>query len=168
LKDYDYSQNGAYYITICTQDRHNLFGGVIVGADLVSARVELNEAGKMIERVYAEIISSHDGFESDKYIIMPNHSHCILFINRADTSRADTRSAPTGTATVGDVVEAFKSKTTVEYISGVKSGKYPPFNKKIWQRNYYEHIIRDEKDYNIKWQYIGENPARWVEDDYYI
>ena len=163
LKGYDYSQNGAYYITICTQGRRNLFGDVIVGADLVSARVELSEAGKMTERVYTEIISSFNGFVSEKYIIMPNHFHCILFIHRADT-----RSAPTGMETVANVVQAFKSKTTVEYIKGVKSGKYPPFNKRIWQRNYYEHIIRDEKDYKIKWKYIDENPAQWVEDEYFV
>jgi len=94
LKDYDYSQNGAYYITICTQDRINLFGDVIVGADLVSARVELNNAGQMIERVYSETVSSFDCIVPENYIIMPNHFHFILSIQR-DAERADTRSAPT-------------------------------------------------------------------------
>jgi len=58
--------------------------------------------------------------------------------------------------------------TTNEYIRGVKSGLYPPFNKRVWQRNYFERIIRDEAEYRIKWQYIDENPARWDEDEYHI
>ena len=160
LRGYDYSQDGAYYITICTQDRANLYGDVIVGADLVSARVELSGAGRMIDRIYTEIVSSfHDVF-CDKYIIMPNHFHCILFIKRADT-----RSAPT--AAIGSVVQAFKSKTTVAYINGVKAGSYTPFNKRLWQRNYYEHIIRNEDDYMRIYRYIDENPLKWKEDDYY-
>jgi len=161
LKDFDYSSDGSYYITICTQDRINLFGEVFVGADLVSARVKLNHAGKMIERIYEDTIFSFDDVITDKYIIMPNHFHCILSLQRADT-----RSAPTKTK-MDTVIQEFKSKSTVEYINGVKSGIYPPFNKRIWQRNYYEHIIRDKNDYEQKWQYIDENPVKWNEDDYY-
>ena len=173
LKNYDYSQNGAYYITICAQGRLNIFGeideGISVGADLASARanlnhaacanlnhtacVNLNHAGQMIEQIYIETISSFDDVVSDNYIVMPNHLHCILSIRRADT-----RSAPT--AAICNVVQAFKSKTTVEYINGVKSGIFPPFNKRIWQRNYYEEIIRNEERYREIWQYIDENPIR--------
>jgi len=157
LQGYDYSSVGYYFVTICTQDKANLYGNVIVGADLVSARVELNNAGVMIERVYTEVISSFDDVVSDNYIIMPNHFHCIMSIRRADT-----RSAPTS------IIQAFKSKTTVEYIKGVKSGIYQPFIKRIWQRNYYEHIIRNEIEYKQICQYIDQNPARWAEDDYFI
>jgi len=158
LKDYDYSHNGAYFITVCTKDRLNLFGGITVEADLVSARMELTKAGQMVEEMFLETVNSFDGIITDKYIVMPNHFHCIIIIKQADT-----RSAPTKTA--ADVVQAFKSKTTVEYIRAVKAGVLPPFAKQIWQRNYYEHIVRDEKDYQTKWQYIDENPLRWTEDD---
>jgi len=157
LKGYDYSSSGSYYITICTQDRENLFGDV-VGADSISALMELNHAGKMIETIYNETIDSYKNITSDIYIIMPNHLHCIISI-----SRADIESAPT----IGDVMQSFKRNTTIKYINGVKSGIYPPFNKRIWQRDYYEHIIRDEEEYNQKWRYIDENPARWREDEFY-
>ena len=124
-----------------------------------------NPAGKMIDCIYNEIISSFDDVFSDKYIIMPNHFHCILSIQRTNmAARADTRSAPTK---IDMVVQTFKSKTTVEYINGVKSGLYPPFNKRVWQRNYYEHIIRDKEDYQTRWRYIDENPAKWANDEFY-
>jgi len=160
LKGFDYSQNGVYFITICTQNKINLFGDIIVGADLVSARMKLNTAGQMIERVYREVISSFDNIVSDHFVIMPNHVHGMISIQRADT-----RSAPTTAVTIGRVVQAFKSKTTVAYIRGVKNGSFLAFQKRLWQRNYYEHIVRDEDDYIIKWNYINENPARWTEDD---
>ena len=160
LKDYDYSQNGAYFITICTKNKAHLFGE-IVGADLVSARMELSYAGQMIEEMLFETIHSFDDIIADKYVIMPNHFHCIIII-----SRADTRSAPTR-GKVADIIQAFKSKTTLEYIRGVTLGLLPSFDKQVWQRNYYEHIIRDETDYQTKWKYIDENPAKWAEDKYY-
>jgi REP element-mobilizing transposase RayT len=164
LKDFDYSSNASYYITISTQDRVELFGEVDyvdVGAGLVSARMNKNHAGNMIEAVYMDVISLFNDVFSEKFIVMPNHFHCIITMDRADT-----RSAPT-TTTICNVVQAFKSKTTVEYIKGVKSKLYPSFNKRLWQRNYYEHIIRDEKDYLTKWNYIDINPAKWKEDEYY-
>jgi len=166
LKNYDYSSNGMYFVTICTQDRAMLFGEV-VGADLVSAQVCLSDAGKMIESLYQQITESFPDVTSGKYIVMPNHIHCILKILNAGADRADTRSAPTATNAISSILQTFKSKTTVEYIRGVKFGQYPPFNKRIWQRNYYDHIIRDETDLQRIWKYIDENPAKWAEDEYY-
>ena len=93
---------------------------------------------------------------------MPNHFHGIIVINASP--RADTRPAPT----IGDIISAFKSKTTHEYISSVRNGSFPPFNKRIWQRSYYEHVIRNDTDYQTKWQYIDDNPARWTEDEYHV
>jgi REP element-mobilizing transposase RayT len=113
--------------------------------------MELNHAGKMIETIYNETINSYKNVTSDICVIMPNHLHCILFI-----SRADIESAPT----IGDIMQSFKRNTTIKYINGVKSGIYPPFNKRIWQRDYFEHIIRDKNDYEQRWQYIDENPAK--------
>ena len=171
---------------MCTQDRKISFGEV-VGADLVSARenpndiarenlknvpyVKLNNAGQIIERIYTETISSFKNVVSDNYIIMPNHIHCIISIHRAEPiQRADTRSAPTEpeTKTICEIAQAFKSKTTVEYINGVKSGLYKTFNKRIWQRNYYEHIIRNEEEYRNICKYINENPQKWEQDKFYL
>lgn len=161
LKAFDYSQNGAYFITVCTQDRANLFGEVVVGADLVSAHMQLSNAGKMVEDVLIKTIGSFDVLDLNKYIIMPNHIHCVIFIYGADTRSAPTR-------TVSETIQAFKSITTVEYINGVKSGLYPPFNRRIWQRNYYDRIIRDEDEYRRVCLYIDENPAEWTKDEYFV
>jgi len=120
--------------------------------------MELNHAGKMIDKIWNETIGEYQNIHSEKYVIMPNHFHCILVISNPDVgvdlvsalpsragnvAGADTRSAPT----VATIIQAFKSKTTVEYIKGVKSGIYPGFNKRIWQRNYYERIIRDKAEH---------------------
>jgi len=178
LKNYDYSSNGMYFVTICTQDRTMLFGEV-VGADLVSAlpaktsaqpanvpiQMQLNDAGKMVKSLFLQTSASFSNAILDKFIIMPNHVHFILGISDTLRDRADTRSAPT--VTLDSFVRIFKSKTTVEYIRGVESGLYEPFNRKIWQRNYFERIIRDKAEYQHIHQYIDENPARWNEDEYF-
>jgi putative transposase len=91
---------------------------------------------------------------------MPNHVHGIVVL--ADASNAVT----TGTApALGDVVAAFKSATTVHYIRGVKTRAWPAFRRRLWQRNYYEHVIRDEKALDRVRSYIDENPARWAFED---
>jgi REP element-mobilizing transposase RayT len=159
LKGFDYSSNGKYYITICTQDKKHLFGEVVVASLFVPAQMNLNIAGKMIDVIWNETLNSNPTIVVDKYVIMPNHLHCILTI--PNTSVESTK------ISVSEILQAFKSKTTVEYIRGVKSGIFPPFDKRLWQRNYYEHIIRDEDDYNTKWNYIEQNPAKWAEDEYY-
>jgi len=111
LRNYNYASGGMYFVTICTQKRAMLLGEV-VGADLVSAQptgasqVNLNDAGKMIDILYHETIHQFHGVLSLKHIIMPNHFHGIIAIDQADT-----RSAPT--VSLGSIVQAFKSKTTV-------------------------------------------------------
>ena len=163
LRGYDYSQNGAYFITICTQNKYHLFGHV--GADSISARsaqMFINDAGKMIDSTLNEVFSELNSIILDKYIIMPNHVHMIVIISQ-DKKRADMESAHT----VAEIVQSFKRYTTIKYIAGVKSGIYPAFDKRIWLRSYHDHIIRSEKGYLKICKYIDENPARWTEDCYY-
>ena len=167
LKDYDYSKAGAYYVTINVQNRECLFGKI------VNYEMELNDAGKMIEGQWNTLLERFSNVELDVYQTMPNHFHGIIVVgaafmaaldseNKADTwPGADTRLAPT----LGDIVGAFKSITTHEYILGVDNKKWPRFYKRLWQRNYYEHIIRDEKDLQNKTDYIEANPSLWDEDD---
>ena len=112
----------------------------------------------MVETIFNETVASYTNINCDVFVVMPNHFHCILSI-----LRADMESAPT----VGDVIQSFKRNTTIKYISGVKTGIYPPFDKRIWQRNYHDHIIRTETNYENIWQYINTNPAKWADDRYY-
>ena len=148
LKNFDYSSTGAYFVTICTKDRKMLFAPV--GADSISAR--------MIERTFLETIEKYNGVDSPIYVVMPNHFHAIITI-----SRADIESAPT----LSEIVQSFKRYSTIEYTKMVKKGILPPFDKQIWQRSFYDHIIRNRDDYNEVFKYIYENPIRWYYDELY-
>ena len=175
LKGYDYSKEGAYFITICTQNRECLFGKVTNGEMI------LNEAGEMIKKWWLELQNKFINFELDKFVIMPNHFHGIIVIQNKNppvgaplvgaqsSSQGQPQGhAPTAGKNVGQFIGAFKSLTTNEYIRGVKSGKYPPFEKRIWQRNYHEHIIRNEKSYEKIYNYIKHNPEKWEDDKFYV
>lgn len=150
LKNYDYSQNNAYFITICAQNRAHLFGNI------ENASMNLNKAGLMIEEKLLNI--SNVNAELDKYCIMPNHIHAIIIIARGGTTQG---SFPT----LSEMVQRFKTVTTKLYIDGVKAGDNPPFEKKIWQKSFYDHIIRDSRSYQTIWQYIDENPMNWDDDE---
>ena len=170
LRGYDYSQAGLYFITICTQNRRHLFGE-IVGADSISAHdsIILNHAGKMIEQIWYEIHNDFDNTQLHEFVIMPNHIHGIIEIpvgvdsisaQISTPNRAEKDSAPT----LSDIVQSFKRHSTIKYITMVKQHILPPFDKRIWQRNYWEHIIRNENEYERIAQYIMGNPAKWEQD----
>ena len=112
----------------------------------------------MVERAFLETIQRYDGVDSPIYVVMPNHFHAIITI-----SRADMESAPT----VSEIVQAFKRYSTVEYVKMVKDGILPPFDKQIWQRSFYDHVIRNRDDYNEIYKYIYENPMKWQFDQLY-
>jgi REP element-mobilizing transposase RayT len=168
LKGYDYAQAGAYFVTICTQDRACLFGKV------ADETVHLNEAGQLAEAMWADLPTRYPGIELDVFVVMPNHIHGIVVLpDRADVGAplvgaqkraAETprlRPSSTGHETVGHVVGAFKSLFTVRYIQGVQTDGWPRFDRRVWQRNYYEHVIRDEVDLSRIRSYIDQNPLQW-------
>ena len=147
LEGYDYSQNGAYFITLCTQDRHELLGKIDVGANCV--RPILSGIGQIVKNEMTVLSNTYENVTVDKCIVMPNHIHMILFIS-AENRR--TQFAPT----VSRIVKQFKGSITKQ------------IGNSIWQKSFYDHIIRNEEDYKIKWNYIDENPAKWAEDTYYV
>ena len=105
-----------------------------------------------------ETIAQYPNVECPIYTVMPNHFHAIIMI-----SRADMESAPT----VSEVVQSFKRYSTVEYINMVNAGILPAFDKQIWQRSFYDHVIRNRNDYDEIYKYIYENPIRWQNDKLY-
>lgn len=163
LCEYDYSQDGAYFVTICTQDRACLFG------DITDGRMAVNDAGRMIEKWWLELNRKFSTIETDEYIIMPNHFHGIVVIVGADLrvcpvpAYAPGRGANAGSP-LPSIIQWFKTMTTNEYIRGVKSCGWAPFTGKLWQRNYYEHIIRDERSLTRIREYIDNNPIQWETD----
>jgi REP element-mobilizing transposase RayT len=158
LRGYDYSQVGAYFVTMCTQGRHCLFGE----ADGDSMR--LNDAGRMLADLWLDIPSRTPDVALDSFVVMPNHVQGVVVL---PDHRGRTKAGPVGENAVpalGSVVGAFKSAATLEYIRGVRTRGWPPFRSRLWQRNYYEHVIRDETSLDGIRRYIAENPARWAFD----
>ena len=176
LKGYDYSRAGAYFVTICIQDRTCLFGGINGG------KMVLNDAGYMVQSIWNELPIHYPGVKIDQFIVMPNHIHGIIILSdvgagapacpNAEQSQGIERLEGRGnhggiapTMSLPDVVHRFKSFTNTKYIIGVKQHNWQRFPGKLWQRNYYEHIIRNEDELNRIREYIMNNPARWAEDE---
>lgn len=148
LKNYDYSQNGAYFITICVKDRKHLLS-TIVGADaLIRPQNKLSEIGLICDKYINNINIKYDDIMVDKYVIMPNHIHLIVSINGTMRASSPTRG-------VVDVIRSLKTMVTKE------------IGHSIWQRTYHDHIIRGENDYQKIWEYIDTNVIKWKEDCFY-
>ncbi|QWU99984.1 transposase [Francisella salimarina] len=172
LKNYDYSSNGAYFVTICVNNRECLFG------DIIDGQMCLNDAGLMIDEIYNDLENKFTNIQCGEYVVMPNHFHCVIHIcndgyrmnERANIEFAPTK-VPVGVESIStrvslsQIIQTFKRQTTIEYINGVKTKKWQPFDKRLWQRNYYEHIIRNEKSYNEIIKYIQLNPLKWELDE---
>ena len=160
LKNYDYSQAGAYFVTVCAQSRECLFGEIADGV------MVMNDAGEMIEQWWMKLPDNFSTVENDAYVVMPNHFHGIIVLAGAGPRACPDSGRTHGCApTLGDVMIWFKTMTTNQYIRGVKESHWPLFPGKLWQRNYYEHIIRNEEELNKIREYIINNPVRWVEDE---
>jgi putative transposase len=162
LKHYDYAKNGYYFITICSKDRDCIFGELNVGALLVCAQnmIALSNAGKIIDYHWLNIPNQYENAFLDEYIIMPNHIHGIIIIDKE--KRAQASSAPT----ISQILRSFKSKSAIEYLKHIKDNNLN-LSEKIWQRNYYERIIRNENELNKIRKYIIENPLKWEDDKYH-
>ncbi|MCL2861653.1 MAG: transposase [Firmicutes bacterium] len=150
LFDYDYSQEGAYFVTICTLGKKHLLGEVItnVGAAFCRPHIKLSKTGEIVKREIQKLSSVYDEIKVDKYVIMPNHIH--LLISNREMWCGRQNAAPTLSRIIGQFkrVVAMKSE------------------KQIWQKSFHDHIVRDEKDYFKIWEYIDTNCDKWNEDVY--
>jgi len=151
---YDYNSVGAYFLTICTQDRKQLLSR-IVGGDVLDApnSFKLLPHGQIADTYIRQLNDFYDNIKIDHYVIMPNHIHMILFVLENGASRT---SPPTKQHTaVSQFVSTFKRFCNKEY------------GGNIWQRHFHDHIIRNHRDYEKYRQYIYENPMRWRHDELY-
>ncbi|HHX87267.1 MAG TPA: transposase [Firmicutes bacterium] len=163
LKGYDYSQAGYYFITICTKDRQKLFGEIVGAGDPACPRIvgaddpvrpepfmKSNEIGKMVYDCWNKINDIYNNVMTGAFCLMPNHIHGIVVISGGGQSRPP----------LPKIIQGYKSVSTRMCF------KYNI--KTIWQRNYYDRIIRNEHEYLKACEYIENNPLKWVEDKYYI
>ena len=144
LKHYDYKQNGLYFITICIQNRECLLGEI-------NDQITVYEAGEMLKEIWKNMPLYYNGVHTHEFIVMPNHIHGIMELSSSELS-------------LTTIIQRFKTLTTTKYINGVRHNHWYPFRKKLWQRNYYEHVIRDEKSLEEIQKYIVNNPYHWEED----
>jgi REP element-mobilizing transposase RayT len=178
LKNYDYASEGAYYVTVVTQGRECLFG------EIVDAKMYLSNYGEIVQKWWDNIPHHFPNVETGAFVIMPNHIHGIVFVteerrgevvsphdqpndsnqkNTMQTRETDNQGGeipPLRRPTLGQIVAYFKYQSTKEMNEADNTG----IITKFWQRNYYEHIIRNEKELRRKTDYILDNPSQWDED----
>jgi len=149
LRGYDYSREGAYFVTICQQNRACLFG------EITDGELRLNSAGEMLRAWWERLPEKFPALEIDHFVVMPNHFHGIVLLDG-------------GQIGLSAAMQWFKAMTTNAYIRGVKEQTWSSFEKRLWQRSYHDHIIRDERGLEMIRGYVLTNPARWSEDTFYL
>jgi len=147
LKGYDYSSNASYFLTVCSDKRKEIFSQIVFDNTVGANIVRLSKIGQKIENCILKIEEIYPCVFVDNYIIMPNHIHLILTI--------DTNRRPMVAPTVATVIKQFKGAASKE--AGTS----------IWQKGYYDHIIRNENDFNETMKYITFNAQKWDEDKYF-
>ncbi len=147
LKAYDYSTPRAYFITVCTEGRRNLFWNNVGAIIDRPEKISLTGIGAFVRQSIEDIPKHYPEITVEKYVIMPNHIHLLLQINGNDGGRSMI--APT----VSTVVRMMKGRVT-------KQAGFP-----VWQKGFYDHVIRNDNDYRETWNYIEGNPSKWVEDN---
>ena len=146
LSEFDYQENGAYFVTICTRNRKRCLSHVVGADDHIGPHAALTKWGTVVQKYVLGIPGI------DKYVIMPNHVHMIVRIGTEDGPMWS--SAPT--KSLSNYVRTFKTLVTKE------------IGECIWQRSFYDHVIRNEAEYSRIWQYIDDNPAGWADDEYFV
>ena len=154
LPEYDYSQAGAYSVTVCVQNRECLLGSILKG------ELQLNPAGLMVEKWWQKLASNFPTVKIDFYVVMPNHFHGIVFISEAPGTSEGGHTGPP----LQKIIQWFKTMSTNEYIHGVKEHGWQPFQGQLWQRSFYDHVIRNDESLNRIREYIKYNPQRWDVD----
>ena len=146
IEGYDYSQQGAYFVTICTQDRKKLLSD-IVGDGFPVPKL----CGRIAEAVIKEIPQKYPGVNVHKYVIMPDHIHMLLMIRNSEQGTGNP------SPTLGNVIGWYKYQATKRINLLLKTP-----GESVFQRSYYDHVVRNQQDYNEIWEYIAYNPTKWA------
>jgi len=152
LRQHDHSSAGFYFVTICTYKRRCLFG------DMVDGDLRLSSFGSYVEAAWRDIPNCHNNVGLDAFVVMPNHLHGIVSLNDAAAPFESER-----VPAVSEIVRAFKARCAFYLEKNGYSDAEP-----VWQRNYHEHAIRDEKAYAEIVQYIENDPQQWQQDIYNV
>ena len=150
MKDFDYSTNGMYFVTVCTHNKAKILCNIVGEGLCALPQANLTDIGRYVDNSIKHIHDNTDIYKNvfiEKHVIMPNHIHLLVFIKN--------ETGGDGTPPLQNVIGAIKSYTTICY------------GKKLWQRSFHDHIVRDHDDYKKIYNYIENNPSRWTEDCFY-
>lgn len=150
LREYDYSQNNFYFVTICTHDKKHLFG---MGEHLTNYGICAKDCLNKIHSVFPCV-------RLDKFVVMPNHIHAILVIEHDTATDKIEAASMYACPTLGTVIGNYKAAVSRQIHQIVP-------NQTVWQSRFYDHVIRNQRDYEAIWQYIDENPVKWETDEYF-
>ena len=175
LKGYDYSQEGRYFITICVKDRRQMLGSIdsseVVGAHTVPPNnVRLSDIGTVVDAAINSIGDAYEDVEVSKYVVMPNHIHIIIALN-ANNGETVNVSDNGGGSGSGSTLCSPTSNTAPSISRIVKQYKEHVTKQigfSLWQKSFYDHIIRDESEYQAICQYIDSNPENWENDRFFV
>jgi len=156
LQEYDYSHAGAYFVTLCTKDRKNLFGEIGNGS------MQFNRFGEIVQACWQDLPSRYPGMELDALVVMPNHLHAIVLLPVGAIHELPLRSCRIQRRKMLlPKIVGYAKMNTAKRINQLRNTP----STSVWQRNYYEHIIRDETSLSNIRLYISENPMRWADDE---
>ncbi len=171
LRNFDYSSAGAYFITICAHERESVFGNLVDGV------MRLNDWGLIVRECWGHLPNHFLHVGLDECIVRPNHIHGIIILNnglhdvgarfiapefgvKKGAMNQNNLGAINRAPTIGEIVRAFKARCT----HAINQTRQPPGGS-VWQRNYYERVIRDDRELNNIRQYIEDNPRKWADDE---
>ncbi len=154
LENYDYSQKGHYFITICTANKEKILCNIVGDGALDVPKIILSDKGKIVEK-YIKSSNNIPSINICKYVIMPNHIHILVNVQNGFINGTSWAPSPT-------------NKTIPHFVSTLKRFINKELGGNIFQRSFYDHIIRDENDYLRICEYIENNPAKWSEDKYFV
>jgi len=161
LKDYDYSFDGAYFVTICSKNHQELFACIDTVENCLPTgkqpiyHLKLTQIGEIIENEIKELSCTYKDVNVDYHVIMPNHVHMIIIIYESDRRQVTNR-RQNAAPTISRMIGQWKRAVTI------KAGRL------IWQKSFYDRIIRNEEEYRKIWEYIDTNPQRWKDDEYFL
>ena len=153
LPEYDYSQEGAYFITICTRERKRILSQISVGTGVLDCpQIQLLRHGEIAEKYIRQMDDFYGHLSVDKYAIMPDHIHLLITVRKGQSGTP----VPTRNGRIDN-----RNSTISKFVSTFKRFCNKEYGEDIWQGRYYDHVIRNQQDYNEIWQYIENNPKKW-------
>lgn len=170
LACWDYNSPGVYFLTFCTLGKKSTLSHIVGPGILDGPEVRLTHYGKVVQGTLNTLVQSSPQWKLHHYVIMPNHVHLLLELQKVDTAREGPSGKPGPTGMADDVLDVPRptNAEVPKFVSSLKRYTNRMCGTQLWQERYYDHVVRNEHDFLRIWKYIDENPAKWTEDRFYI